>query len=276
MRAEVLLPLLLVGSAYAIGWVRLSRRAPLLVRRWRLALAFAGLTSVGLALLSPLDQLAHLLFSAHMVQHMLLMMVAPPLLLLADPLPMVLWGLPRSLRVRVGLLLASGRPLRRTWRALTWMPLAWLISAVTLWVWHWPRAYEAALRDGVLHDLEHLAFFGAGVLFWWPIISPAPRLHGYVRHGLRIVYVVLAEGQHALLGLLLSMSPEVLYASYVTAAPRLWDLSPLDDQAWGGIIMWATGGVVGLATVMVLLFLLFARETEAPLLVKTAETLGPR
>ncbi len=142
------------------------------------------------------------------------------------------------------------------------MPVAWLGSALGLWLWHLPVAYEAALKYGLLHDLEHLTFFWAGILFWWPIVDPAPRLHGYVRHSFRIVYVVLAEGQHALLGLLIAMSPGVLYESYA-GGPRLGGLSPLDDQAWGGIIMWGTAGLVGVITVMVLLYCLLAREDQS-------------
>lgn len=258
-RPEIVFPLLLASSAFAVGWWRLSRRSPQPLPAWRLTLALGGLVAIDLALLSPLDELAHGLFLAHMVQHTLLLMVAPPLLLLADPLPMILWSLPRPLRVWTGSLLAPGAPIRRTWRLVTWMPVTWLTYALALWLWHLPAAYDAALRHGFLHDLEHLAFFWAGILYWWPVVNPAPRFRGYVPHSLRIVYVVLAEAQQAALGLLLSMSPAVLYPSYLVE-PRLWGLNPLEDQAWGGVIMWATGGLVGVATVLVLLFRLLERE----------------
>lgn len=273
-RPEIVLPLLLVGTVLTIGWWRLSQRSHHGLPPWRLTLALCGLMTIALALLSPLDRLAHLLFSAHMIQHMLLMMVAPPLLLLADPFPILLWALPRPGRVLVSRLLVAGAPLRRVWRAMTWMPVAWFTSALALWLWHLPAAYNAALNFRLLHDVEHLAFFWAGILFWWPIVSPAPRLHGHVHHSLRIVYVVLAGGQQALLGLLLSMSPKALYPFYADA-PRLWSLSPLDDQAWGGIIMWGTSGVIGIVTVMVLVFCLLRREERPPFPVKTIDlTLG--
>ena len=273
-RSEVVLPLLLLGSLFIIGWWRLSRRSHQGLPRWRLTVALCGLMTIALAVLSPLDRLAHLLFSAHMIQHMLLMMVAPPLLLLADPFPILLWALPRPGRVLVSRLLVAGAPLRRVWRAMTWMPVAWFTSALALWLWHLPAAYNAALNFRLLHDVEHLAFFWAGILFWWPIVSPAPRLHGHVHHSLRIVYVVLAGGQQALLGLLLSMSPKALYPFYADA-PRPWGLSPLDDQAWGGIIMWGTSGVIGIITVMVLVFCLLRREERPPFPVKTIDlTLG--
>jgi len=273
-RSEVVLPLLLLGSLFIIGWWRLSRRSHQGLPRWRLTVALCGLMTIALAVLSPLDRLAHLLFSAHMVQHLLLMMVAPPLLLLADPLPILVWALPRPGRVLVARLLVAGAPLRRAWQAMTWMPVAWFTSALTLWFWHLPAAYDAALNFRLLHDVEHLAFFWGGIVFWWPIVSPAPRLHGYVHHSLRIVYVVLAGGQQALLGLLLSMSPKALYPFYADA-PRVWGLGPLDDQAWGGVIMWGTGGVIGIITVMVLVFCLLRLEERPPFPVKTIDlTLG--
>lgn len=258
-RPEILLPLLLLGSAFTVGYWRLSRRSPQHVPPWRLTLALGGLACITVALLSPLDRLAHALFSAHMVQHMLLMMVAPPLLLFADPLPMVLWALPSSGRVRVGALLAEGAPFRRIWQGLTCMPVAWLISALTLWLWHLPAAYDAALRYPPLHDLEHLAFFWAGVLFWWPVISPAPRLRGHAHRELRIVYLVLGALQKAALGLLLTLSPWVLYASYAVV-PRAGELSPLEDQAWGGVIMWGAGGAIDMVAVLALLLRFFSVE----------------
>jgi len=269
-RSEVVLPLLLGGSLFTFGWWRLSQRSHLGLPPWRLTLALCGFMTIALALLSPLDRLAHLLFSAHMIQHMLLMMVAPPLLLLADPFPILLWALPRPGRVLVSRLLVAGAPLRRVWRAMTWMPVAWFTSALALWLWHLPAAYNAALNFRLLHDVEHLAFFWGGILFWWPIVSPAPRLHGHVHHSLRILYVVLAGGQQTLLGLLLSMSPKVLYPFYADA-PRPWSLSPLDDQAWGGIIMWGTGGVIGIITVMVLVFCLLSLEERPPFPAKTID-----
>ena len=165
-RPEILIPLALLGAAFTIGWWRLSRCSANRLTPWRVTAALGGLTSIALALLSPLDRLAHALFLAHMAKHMVIMMVAPPLLLLADPLPVQVWGLPRRVRLGVGKLLGAGAPLRRALQVLTWMPVAWLVFTFTLWVWHLPAVYDAAAGDAHLHDLEHLAFFWAGVLFW--------------------------------------------------------------------------------------------------------------
>ncbi|HYY73775.1 MAG TPA: cytochrome c oxidase assembly protein, partial [Solirubrobacterales bacterium] len=124
---------------------------------WRPALTLVGLGSLALALVSPLDAYAHRRFTAHMLQHMLLVAVAAPALLLADPFAALLWALPTRVRIPVGRLLVRGAPVRWVWRILTRMPVAWIAYAGVLWGWHLPWAYESALGDRLLHDLEHVA-----------------------------------------------------------------------------------------------------------------------
>jgi putative membrane protein len=257
-RPEVALPCLLAVGLYAIGWRRLSRRRRRPLPAWRLAAAYGGLTSLALALLSPLAALSERLFAAHMLQHMLLL-VGAPAVLLADPLPITLWALPRRMRRPIGRPLAPGAVLRRVWRALTWMPGAWMIYAVVLWVWHLPVAYEGALQHAFLHDLEHLAFFAASAVFWWPVIDPAPHVRRAPPPAFIILYLVLAAFQKAALALILMLSARVLYP-YYAGVPRLWDLSPLEDQVYGGVIMWGVGGAIDMAAVLALLFLFLARE----------------
>src|SRR5262249_35645760 len=151
-----------LGALYVRGWWRLRRtpRTRGAAPGWRLAAYLTGLVTLVLALCSPLETLAELSFTAHMVQHQLLMMTAPPLLLLGAPLPLILWALPVPLRRRLGALVTRPGPVRRILGTLTWMPIALTLFTVALWVWHHPAAYEAALRHPLLHDLEHLTFFG--------------------------------------------------------------------------------------------------------------------
>ncbi len=280
-RPEVLLPLSVLVALYGVGWWRLRRRSCSGVPTWRLVSFLSGISAVGAALLSPVNQLAEDLFFVHMVQHLLLIKLAAPAFLLADPLPVTLWGLPAALRVRAGRLLARNTPLRAAWQVLTWMPLAWLTYALTLWLWHLPSAYDAALNHGLLHDAEHLAFFCAALLFWWPVIAPAPHLRRPVHLGIRIVYLVLAAFQEALLGLLLTVVPWVLYSSY-TLAPRLLALTAQQDQTWGGIVMWGAGGAIDMVIVLVLLFrLLGHQDTAAPVFIAShsggaSTTLAPK
>jgi len=254
LRADVGLVLVGLWAAYVVGWRRIRRLGHRsLAARWRLIAYLGGILSVALALLSPVASLAHLLFAAHMVQHQLLIMVAAPLLLLGNPFPITLWALPARLRRALGGSLARGGRARAALRILTWMPVAGGLYTVTLWGWHHPLAYEAALASPVVHDLEHLLFFAAAVLFWWPVVNAAPRLHrlvGGLPYGLRIAYLVLATAQNTLLGAILGLAERVLYPSYA-AAPRLFGWTALEDQALGGGIMWS-GGHMYLVAILVL------------------------
>ncbi len=243
-RPEVTLPLALALLLYALGWTRLALRSPARLRQTlvaRLALSLAGLVLAAVALLG-LHDAAHERFAAHMAQHLLLMMVAVPLLLLADPLPAALWALPASARHGLGVLLAEGALPRRAWRALTRLPVAWILYALVLWLWHLPVAYDAALRIAWLHDLEHVSFAAAAVIFWWPVIAPAPRVTAPAAPVARVVYLMLAALSGGALGVLLAASPAPLYA-YATG-------DPLADQAWGGVLMWAVGGGIDMAAVL--------------------------
>jgi putative membrane protein len=261
-RPGVLVLLLFLGTTYAVGWWRLSRRSRRVVW-WRPALTLVGLGSLALALLSPLAARARHVFVAHMLQHVLLIAVAAPALLLADPLAALLWALPARARVRAGRLLVRGAPLRRIWQTMTRMDVAWLSYAGVLWIWHLPQAYESALGDRFLHDLEHLAFFASAVLFWWPVVGPAPHFGRPAHPGLRVVYLVTGALQSAALGLLLAASPIVLYPSYAT--PREpGTLPPLDDQALGGVVMWAVGGAVDMLALILLLHKVFALDDYEP------------
>ena len=254
VRPEVAGPLLIAACAYAVGWWRLRRRGGS-VPGWRVAASGGGLLSVFVALSPALDQLAHTSFVAHMVQHLLLIVGAAPLLLLADPFAALFWALPAPVRVGAGRLLRPGTPLRRLWRGLTMMSVAWPAYVGAIWFWHLPIAYDAAAADRVVHDLEHLVFVGTAVLLWWPIIQPAPRFRPPPSYGGRVVYLVLAAMQGSLLGLLLAMSPQTWYRSYPNA----------EDQSLGGLVMWGIGGAVDMLAVLILIGrYLVSQERAAP------------
>jgi putative membrane protein len=257
-RPEVTLPLAAVLVVYAVGWTRLALRSPARRRGAlvvRLALSLGGLVLAAIALLG-LHDAAHERFPAHMAQHLLLMMVAVPLLLLADPLPAALWALPAPVRKGIAALLTGGALVRAAWRALTRLPVAWIVYALVLWLWHLPVAYDAALTVGWLHDLEHVSFAAAAVVFWWPVIAPAPRVAAPPSPVARVVYLVLAAFSGGALGVLLAVSPEPLYA-YATG-------DPLADQAWGGVLMWAVGGAIDMAAVLAVVARVLGDPRRAP------------
>ena len=262
-RPEVVVPLLVLGGLYALGWSRLSRR-PLAMRRP--AFAVAAFAAVAAALLSPLDQLAETRFAAHMVQHLLLILVAAPALLLADPFPAIVWTLPYAWRLGCRRWITRGSPAGRVWRLATAMTPAWIVSACILWGWHLPSAYDAALSRRWLHDLEHLTFILGALLFWWPVIHPAPRFRRGAPYPARVVYLVLGAFQTAALGLLITLAPGVLYRSYPDA---------LDDQAWGGVVMWGLGGLIDTLAVLVLVYRALGgdgprRDAQRPSLARSA------
>ncbi len=259
-RPEIILVLAGLGFTYSLGWWRLRRQGHLrLASGWQLAAYLGGLAVLGLALLSPIDTLQSLLFTAHMVQHVLLMMVVPPLLLLAQPFPLVLWGLPAGLRHAVGRLLARSAPFRRGLRRATMPWATWILYVATLWIWHVPAAYDAALRIELLHDLEHLSFFVTALLFWWHVTDAAPHIHELRGCGRRIGYVLAALAQNEILAVGIALTRRPLYTHYTTV-PRLWDLSVLEDQMLGGAIMWIPGGMMYAVTAIILLARLLDRE----------------
>jgi len=255
-RSEVILSLGLLGGIYLTGWRRLrQRRSARVADKRSLALYLTGLALLGLALLSPIDTMASVLFFVHMIQHTLLIMLAPILILLANPFPVMLWGLPTNIRHWLGHLLTRQGPLRQFLWMSTHLPVAWAIYVVTLWSWHHPSAYQAALRSDLVHDLEHMMFFGASVLFWWPVINPAPRPHGHIAYSWRILYVALATLQNTVLAILLSLTEDVLYPYYLSV-PRLWQLTASNDQTIGGVIMWSSGSMMYLIVLVVLVMML--------------------
>src|SRR5262249_3705265 len=235
LKTSLALGLAALAATYACGWRRLhvGGYAPPL---WRLGFYALGLGAVGAALLSRLDDLAATRFSSHMGQHLLLTMMAAPLVLLGNPLPFVLWGLPVSLRSMLAAPFRRRARLRTVLAALTIMPVAGVLHVATIWLWHLPPLYDAAVEHELIHALEHVTFFTTAILFWWPIIRPAPRLQPRPHPGLQILYLVAATAQSTALGMLLAVPEQAFYPHYVRLAKTL-GVSAVDDQMVGGGLM---------------------------------------
>jgi putative membrane protein len=240
----IALVLALSALLYALGLSRLWRRGGVgaVVAPWRACLYLLGLAVVALALLSPLDALAHLLFSAHMVQHVLIIFVAAPLLALGAPPVPVLWGLPRPLRLAVVPLWRSGTPLRRVSLALTHPVVVWTIGAAVLWFWHIPGPYQAAVRSPVIHVLEHATMLASALLFWW-VVVPQPIGRRRLDGGSATLLVFAAKVQAGTLGVLITFVPEPLYPIYEAGAAS-FGRTLLEDQHLAGLIMGTVGGLV--------------------------------
>ena len=251
-RPDVIIVVTFLSSGYVIGWQRLRKRNSHSAKSWQLLLYLGSMTTICLALLSPIDTLGSFLFIFHMTQHELLMMVAAPLLLLADPLSVLLWGLPLNLRYGLGRLLMRDSLVRRALKAMTWMGLTIPVYLAVVWGWHYPPAFEAALRNDLIHDLQHFSFFIAGLLFWWPIINPAPRVHGYIHFGFRILYVIAATLPTMLPVMALVFFTERIFYPYYASVPRLWGITIIEDQSNGWAIMALAEGAAYLTAILLL------------------------
>ena len=210
-----------------------------------------------------------------MIQHLLLLMVAPPLIWLGALSFRCLRGLPRPVRVDwIGPLLQA-RGLRRFVQRLT-HPLAALpLFAGTVWLWHAPVPYDWALRSDACHYLEHASFLGAGLLFWFPVVRPAPSRPTW-SPWLLVPYLILADVQNTVLSALLTFSDRPLYA-YYTEAPALAGFSPLRDQAAAGVLMWVPGSIAYLAPLFAIgVQLLFTSPVKHRALWRNREQARPR
>ena len=247
---KVVCLLLAVAVLYLRGWLRLRSELPRKYTTGRL-LAFAGgLLAVLLALASPVDAFGGFLLQAHMIQHLLLIMVAPPLLLLGQPVLPLLRGLPQFVfKDALGPFL-SCRELRRFGRAIVHPIVSWLALASVIVVWHMPRFYELALHSQAWHQAEHACFFWSAVMFWWPVIGVWPSHPVWPRWAM-IPYLALADLVNTGLSAVLTFSDHVLYPTY-QLAPRLWGISALADQAAAGAIMWVPGSIAFLVPAMIL------------------------
>jgi len=237
----LLLSLLLPAGLYSRGYLILRRRDPARWQPGKLTAFLGGLAALFLALGSPIEPFASLLLQVHMVQHLLLMMVAPPLLWLGAPLFPLLRGLPRPIRsVWVAPLLRSAF-LARCFGSLTHPLVALPLYTAATWLWHAPPIYDLALRSSGWHYLQHFCFLGTGLLFWYPVIRPYPARPRWPRW-LLFPYLILADVQNTVLSALLTFSDRALYP-YYEQVPRLGGLSALDDQATAGVLMWVPGSV---------------------------------
>jgi len=249
----VVMSLVLTALLFAVGLYRLKGRS---IRTWE-ALCFAGgWLALFIALVSPVHSWGRVLFSAHMSQHEILMLVAAPLLVLGRPLIAFLWALPLNWSRRLGNI-GKITWINRTWRALTIPLVAWLVHAVALWTWHIPALFEATLYSDTIHTLQHLSFLLSALLFWWALIHGPQGAMGY---GAAVLYLFTTSVHSGALGALLTVAGSVWYPSYgpLTAS---WGLTPLEDQQLGGLIMWIPASLVyviaGLA-----LFAGWLREAE--------------
>ncbi|HEX8170623.1 MAG TPA: cytochrome c oxidase assembly protein [Thermoanaerobaculia bacterium] len=238
-----------VALLYALGLRRLwsNDAGKQTIRRWQAAAFFAGTASAAIALLSVLDRWSDILFSAHMAQHEILMLISAPLMVIGRPFIVTLWAFSPDARATLGA--AARRPLVvRTWERISGPLFVLVLHAVVLWAWHLPALFEAALHDETVHAFQHLGFFLTAALFWWALVHGR---YGRLGYGVGVLYVFATAMHTQILGALLTFGSRVWYPTHAarTAAAHV---NPVDDQQLAGIVMWIPFGMVFLFAVLAL------------------------
>lgn len=234
-----LLPLLLLMIIYLQGALRLHQRRQLPM--WQVGTFAIAVIWLSIALLSPLEALSHTLLTAHMLQHLIVLVIVPPLLILSKAILPLLWGF-------------SFQQRKQMIRVLRWLHLpvwGWLLHAGVMWLWHLPKLYTAALNHPLLHWLEHSTFLGTALLYWWVLIYP-PRLN-YVVSAFSAFAMMLQCG---FLGMLMTFASRPWYAHYQGG----YGLTTLEDQQMAGLLMWLPTGLVYLLAAVVLLYHMLERQ----------------
>ncbi|MEZ2126182.1 MULTISPECIES: cytochrome c oxidase assembly protein [unclassified Sinorhizobium] len=253
----IVVPIAIAGALFAIGSMRLLPR--LNNHRFLVHSGIAywtGWLVLVAALISPLHFLGEHLFTFHMIEHELVMAVSAPLLVVARPIAVLLWGLPRSMRQLVHRTMKTAF-VARTWATVSAASTATILHGVAIWAWHAPVLFDATVTDILLHRLQHLSFFLTAVVFWWAMIWRSDR-------GVAAWHLFLTMLHTSLLGALIALSPEVAYVSQTHAAPD-WHLTPLEDQQLAGLVMWVPGGIIYAGAALLMLTLWIAHSSRGGL-----------
>jgi len=247
---SLIVALLLTELLYLLGWLRLRSASVRVIPAWRVTTFSLGLFLIWMAVGSPVAALDEQLLTAHMIQHLLLMTFAAPLILLGLPVMAFLHGLPEQFAQAVVGPLFRWPAVQRIGRALGRPAFAWFAATVVLVGWHVPVIFTLALQSGAWHIFEQTTFLVAGLLFWWPVVQPWPNAPREPRW-LILVYLFLATLPCDILSGFLVFSERVAYPVYLSAS-RQSDLSVLADQQCAGALMWTCVTVVYLIPAVIL------------------------
>jgi putative membrane protein len=230
--------LILASIVYLRGWhrLRIGIAPPKRLNKWRLAAAMSGALATWTAVGSPLAALDHEFLTAHMAQHLLLMTVAAPLLLLGAPVITLLNGLPRPFVNRVLRPLVRWSPVHKLERIVAHPVFCWLGSTAAVIGWHVPSLFELGVRTEKWHEVEQACFFAAGLLFWLPVVQPWPSVARWPRWSVPL-YLFLATLPCDVLSAFLAFCDRVVYSNYLSSHRALL-MSPLGDQECAGALMW--------------------------------------
>jgi putative membrane protein len=241
--ASALLTFIIVFLAlvYIRGWRQLHQISADVIAPWQASSFFLGLFLIGVAVASPIAALDHELLTAHMVQHLLLMTLAPPLIWLGAPLKPLLHGLPRQFARGIVVPMFRRPLLKQLGRALAQPKFCWLAAAAVLVGWHIPALFALGMQSEVWHAIEQASFLAAGLLFWWPVVQPWPSVS--MPDWSIIVYLFLATLPCDILSGFLVFCDRVVYSAY-SSSPQPFGFSALGDQECAGALMWTCVTIV--------------------------------
>jgi cytochrome c oxidase assembly factor CtaG len=252
--------MVLTGFLYLRGWLHLRSASVNVIPSWRAGSFFLGLFLIWVALGSPLAAFDEELLTVHMVQHLLLMTVAPPLILLGAPLMPFLHGLPRTFVQSALSPLFQWSPIRWAGRVLSHPAVCWLAAAAALVVWHIPAAFTLGLRSEAWHMLEHGSFLVSGFLFWWPVVQPWPAVPSSPRWSI-LLYLFLATLPCDILSGFLAFCDRVVYPIYLST-PGHFGISALEDQECAAALMWTCVTIAYLVAAAILTTRLLATRSS--------------
>jgi len=246
----------LAGVLYLRGWLRLHAASVNAIPSWRAGSFFLGLFLIWLAVGSPLAAFDEELLTVHMVQHLLLMTFAPPLILVGAPVMPLLHGLPRKFVQSILGPLFRSPAMQGIGRVLSQPAFCWLAGIAALLGWHAPAAFTLGLQSEAWHAVEHACFLGSGFLFWWPVVQPWPSVPRWPQWSI-LVYLFLATLPCDILSGFLVFSDRVAYPVYLSA-PRRFGLSVLADQQCAAALMWTCVTIIYLVPAAILTMRLLA------------------
>lgn len=243
------------------GWSILRGKRAKLATGLRLTSYLVGLGAVALTLLSPIDWVGGQLFFMHMIQHLLTIMIAAPLIWLAAPFPIALWGVPETLRGSIARLFVQDAPFVRFLNRAFPPRFSWLLFIIFYLGWHEPELYNLALTRGWIHDIEHITFFGAALIYWWHVVDAAPYARKRLSIWGRIGFLIATIPPNMLAGVFISFAETPLY-TYYESVPPIWGLSIMQDQQLGGAIMWIPGSMMFFAGALIILGIEMSRAEQ--------------
>jgi cytochrome c oxidase assembly factor CtaG len=260
-QAACTVTIVLAAVVYLRGWLHLRAASAVPIPVWPAISFLLGLLAIWTAVASPVAVSDQRMLTAHMIQHLLLMTIAPPMIWLGSPLPAVWNGLPRAVQNVVALPMIRQVAMARIGRATTRPAFCWMAAAAALVVWHVPATFNLGMQSETWHAIEQASFLATGLLFWWPVIQPLPREAAEPQWTI-LVYLFLATLPCDVLAGLLVFSDRLAYPVYLCTPPRA-RFSALDDQQFAGALMWICVTIVYLTAGTILAMRLLSPRSNA-------------